>query len=101
MTSAPSRIAASVVSTLSVAGRRADLDDDELLRAQVLQVRGLVLAAALRQQLDDRILAVRPLRAAFGHGEIELAQVHAAQVIREVGRGELAAVRPLDRIARS
>ena len=71
-----------------LAGRHADLDDDELLRAQVLQVRGLVLAAAFRQQLDDRILAVRPRRAAFGHGEVELAQVGAAQVIREVGRGE-------------
>ena len=54
----------------------------------MLQVRGLVLAAALRQQLDDRIVAVRPARAAFGHGEVELAQMGAAQVIREVGRGE-------------
>ena len=47
-----------------------------------------MLAAAFRQQLDDRILAVRPARAAFGHGEVELAQMGAAQVIREVGRGE-------------
>ena len=71
------------------ARRRADLDDAELLRAQVLQIRRLVLAAALGQQVDDRIVAVRPARAAFGDREVELAQVHAAQVIREVGGGEL------------
>ena len=47
-----------------------------------------MLAAALGQEVDDRIVAVRPARAALGDGEIELAQVDAAQVIREVGGGE-------------
>src|SRR6185503_3709329 len=70
------------------AGRSANLDDAELLRAQVAQVRGLVLAAAFGQEIDDRVVAPRPARAPFGYGEIELAQVSAAQVIREVGRGE-------------
>ena len=31
----------------------------------------------------------KPRGAAFGHGEVELAQVHAAQVIRQVRGGEL------------
>jgi hypothetical protein len=55
----------------------------------VLQVSRFVLAPALRQQIDDRIVAVRPARAALGDVEIEPAQVHAPQVIREVGGGEL------------
>jgi hypothetical protein len=46
-----------------------------------------VFAAALREQLHDRIVAVRPARPSFRHREIELAQVSAAQVIREIGRG--------------
>jgi len=71
-----------------LAWRRADLDDAELLRAQVLEIRRLVLAPALGEQLDDRVVAVRPAGAAFGHGEIELTQMRAAQMIREVGRGE-------------
>jgi hypothetical protein len=66
-----------------------DHDDAELLRAQVLQVLRLVLAAAFDQQLEDRILAVRPFRAPFRDREIELGQMHAAEMLREVGGGEL------------
>jgi hypothetical protein len=46
-----------------------------------------VLATALRQQIDDRILAVHALGSTLGHGEIEAAQVGAAQMICEIGGG--------------
>ena len=88
MTSAPSRIAASVASTLSAPGAVRISTTTSFCARRCFKIRRLVLAAALRQQLDDRILAVRPARAAFGDREIELAQMDAAQVIREVGRGE-------------
>jgi hypothetical protein len=70
------------------AGRRANLDDAELLRAQVLQIARLVLAAALHQEIDDRIVAMGPALAPLGHGELEPAQVAAAQVVREVRGGQ-------------
>ena len=68
---------------------RIDLDDLPAAgRAQVLEVRLLVLDAALAQQHPDRIVPERLVRAAFGVSAIELAQVDATQVIREVGCGD-------------
>ena len=71
------------------ARRRVNFDDAQVLLAQVFEIRRLVLTPAFRQQVDDRIAPAQPLGATFGHGEIELAEMATAQVISEVGGGEL------------
>ncbi len=54
--------------------------------AQLAQIRELVFAAPLLEQHSDGVVtARRPARAALRNREIQVAQVHAAQMIREVG----------------
>ena len=82
------RIAASVVGRV-VVRLRVDLDDlSPPCRAQVLEIRLLVLDAALAQQLPTGSFQNGSCARPSAVSAIELAQMDAAQVIREVGCGD-------------
>src|SRR5205823_2875057 len=52
------------------------------------ELRGLVLAATARQHFEHGVIALRPLALAAEHGELELGEVFARGVARQVARTE-------------
>ncbi len=70
-------------------GINRNLDDAPIPgRAQPLQIRLLVLNAALFKELRERIVPVRLSRESFGDGARKPGEVHAAEMVREIGRGQ-------------
>jgi hypothetical protein len=65
-----------------------EVDDRPALGREAREVRRLVLVALAADEVAVRVVHVRPLELAALHAELEVRQVRAGEVGREVGRGE-------------